>query len=146
MSRARVGALRSGDYAADLDLIGQASLMHLPGTASTPVGQGDPGALAARLQAHRDRMRQVALAELALLADFRDEFALRGRQIGAVQPSYQAFAGWAAGPPWLAQHAWLLWLARLLPLGALAGWGAQFAGLTALPLWAPFVLASLVLT
>jgi hypothetical protein len=91
-------------------------------------------------------MRQAAVAELAPSADFRDEFALRGRRIGVAQPSYQAFARWAAGPPWLRHRAWLLWLARLLPLAALAGWGAQFAGLTQLPLWAPFVLVSLALT
>lgn len=136
-----------GDYAADLDLIGHASLMHLLGTASTPVGQ----ATLARWLLRPARpaaigMRQAAVAELAPPADFRDEFALRGRRIGVVQPSYQAFARWAAGPPWLVYRAWLLWLARLLPLAALAGWGAQFAGLTPLPLWAPFVLVSLALT
>ncbi|MFL5803823.1 MAG: MutS-related protein [Roseiflexaceae bacterium] len=135
------------DYAADLDLIGHASLMHLLGTASTPVGQATLARWLLRPATPATiRERQAAVAELAPLADFRDEFALRGRRVGATQPGYQAFARWAAGPPWLVLRPWLLWLARLLPLAAVVGGVIQLAGLTDLPIWAPFVIANTALT
>jgi hypothetical protein len=132
----------SPDVAADLDLLGRASLQHLLNTPATPAG----------LAALRDwllapaphdvaRARQGAAAELAPLNDFRDQLALRGRLMGAAQLDYERFLDWAEGRPFLPRRRWLLWVARALPLagGALAL--AQLLGLTSLPLWlAPLAL------
>jgi hypothetical protein len=128
-------------FAADLDLLGHASLQHLLNTPTTSVGQ----------QRLRDwlltpaphpvaRQRQPAVAELAPLNDLRDEFALRGRLMGAAQERaferpYAEFLRWAEAAPWLAERDWLLWAARTLPLVTLGLFLAQQLGLFPYPLW-----------
>ncbi|HEY7350509.1 MAG TPA: hypothetical protein VH599_19530 [Ktedonobacterales bacterium] len=133
-------------YAADLDLLGHASLQHLLGTPNTPIGQANlqdwllnpaSPALAAK--------RQAAVAELAPQIDFRDTFALSGRLMGKTQPTYERFLEWAEGESWLAQRPWLIWLARLLPILALGLLGLQLGGLTRYPFWVPIFFANLAL-
>ncbi|MGH2517946.1 MAG: hypothetical protein ACRDHP_20055, partial [Ktedonobacterales bacterium] len=61
-------------YAADLDLLGHASLQHLLNTATTPAGQTVlEGWLLAPADPDTVRRRQAAVAELAPNVDFRDE-------------------------------------------------------------------------
>lgn len=135
------------EYAADLDVIGHASLMHLLNTTTMPIGQATLARWLLRpAKPQVIDQRQAAVAELTTQIEFRDSFALLGRLLGVVQPSYQAFARWAAGPPWLNHYVWLLWLARIIPIGALLGWLAQLANLTTLPLWAPFVVLGALLS
>ena len=107
-------------YAADLDLFGTGSLFELVSTARTRMGEN---ALASWLLAPATvdevRERQAAVAELRTLLDLREELAVLGenKDIG-VQPD--ALLAWAEAPNQLNQ-AWLLWIASLLPLLAVAG-------------------------
>jgi energy-coupling factor transporter ATP-binding protein EcfA2 len=133
-------------YAADLDLLGHASLQHLLGTPNTPIGQATlqnwllhPASPAIAAQ------RQTAAAELAPLIEFRDTFALSGRLMGQAQPTYERFLEWAEGKSWLAQHSWLMWLSRLFPILTIGLLGLQLAGLIRYPLWVPFLFANLTL-
>jgi predicted ATPase len=136
----------SHPYAADLDLLGHASLQHLLNTPNTPIGQATlqdwllhPAAPAVAAK------RQAAAAELAAQIDFRDTFALSGRLMGKAQPTYERFLDWAEGEAWLPQRPWLLWLARLLPILTIGMLVVQLAGLTRYPIWLPFLLANLTL-
>jgi hypothetical protein len=134
-------------YAADLDLLGHASLQHLLSTATTPVGQERLRDWLLAPATHAiARQRQPAVAELAPLIDLRDQFALRGRLMGAAQPDYERFLRWAEGPPWLARRGWLLALARILPLITLGLAAAQLSGLANYPLWLAGMAAGLALT
>jgi hypothetical protein len=133
--------------AIDLDLLGHASLQHLLNTAYTPVGQTTLerwllGAAAPEVVCER----QAAVAELASLIEFRDELALRGRRMSALQSDYEAFVRWAEAAPWLARRPALIWAARLLPLAAIATLLAWYAGWITYPLWALFILANMGIT
>jgi hypothetical protein len=139
-------------YVADLDLLGHASLQHLLNTPTTLVGQRRlRDWLLAPAPHPAARQRQPAVAELAPLNDLRDQFALRGRLMGVAQESasersYQDFLHWAEAAPWLAQHGWLLWLARILPLLTLGLFVAQQLGLVAYPLWLLGIAVGIVVT
>ncbi|MCB0038563.1 MAG: hypothetical protein KDE23_02725 [Caldilinea sp.] len=116
--------------AADLDLLGHASLEHLLGTANTAIGRAtvrrwilQPAAPAVA------RARQAAAAELAPQLDFREEVAVRGRLLEMGEDRYARFVAWAEGEPWLHSHRRWIWVARLLPLLMLAlfvGWLAGY--------------------
>lgn len=123
--------------AADLDLLGYASLEQLLGAPNTPVGKTtlrrwilEPAAPAVA------RERQQCAAELAAQVDFREEAALRGRQFDADPARYARFVDWAEGESWLHAHRLWLWVARLLPLAALALFVALLAGY---PVWMPLL-------
>ncbi len=132
--------------ARDLDLLGPASLQHLMGTPHSPVGLATlQGWLLAPAAPAAVARRQAAAAELAPLIDLREEVAVLAGRAGEAQARYASFVAWAAGAPWLLQRPALLWAMRLSPLLLLAGLAAQLAGLTSLPLWAPFLLLNLLL-
>lgn len=123
-------------YAADLDILGHASLLHLLGTANTPGGQAvlrdwllQPAAADVILQ------RQEAVAELASMLDLRDEIAVQGKRIGEQQPSPEPFLRWAESANWLTPRTGLVWLTRVLPLVTIGLLAAELAGLTPYPLW-----------
>jgi hypothetical protein len=128
-------------YAADLDLLGHASLQHLLNTPTTLVGQQRLHDWLLVPAPHLvARQRQPAVAELAPLNDLRDEFALRGRLMGAAQERaferpFEGFLRWAEAAPWLEGRDWLLWLARILPLVTLGLYLAQQLGLINYPVW-----------
>lgn len=133
--------------AADLDLIGHASLQHLLGTAHTPIGQAtvqewllNPATPALVLQ------RQAAVAELAAQIDYRDELALGGKQVAAQQSDYERFLAWTEGANWFAPNARLVWLTRLLTLLTLGGLLAQALGFTIYSFWLLCLPANIVLT
>ena len=134
-------------FAGDLDLLGHASLQHLLNTATTPTGQ-------ARLQdwllqpadPTTIRARQLAVAELAPMRDFRDELTLFGRLSGMSRPAYERFIAWAEQDPWLAHRPWLVWLSRILPVMTIGTLIAQLIGLTQLPIWLGLVAINLLVT
>lgn len=112
-------------YAADLDLFGPASVLHLLDTTSTSFGQET---LASWLLAPADlatvRARQSAVAELGPALDFRQELTARGRLRDEPAADPEPFLAWAEAERWLAARPWFLTLGYLWPL---AFWGA-FAG------------------
>ncbi len=132
--------------AADLDLLGHASLQHLLNTAYTPIGQVtlqqwllQPAALPIV------RARQGAVQQLAPELDFRDQLALRGRSMGNAQINYERFLDWAEDAPWLSTRPWLVWLSRFLTLLTFAAIGLQIAGLTPYPIWVGLIVVNLLL-
>ena len=134
-------------YAADLDLLGHASLQHLLNSATTPAGQQRlEGWLLRPAAPATVRLRQAGVAELAPLLDFRDELTLFGRLSGMTQPEYAQFLAWAEQGLWLSERPWLLWLSRLLPLLTVAFLIAQFSGVLPYPIWLVFVVANLFMT
>jgi ABC-type multidrug transport system fused ATPase/permease subunit len=123
-------------YASDLDVFGHASLAHLLGTASTPVGLGtlrgwllEPATPAVIAQ------RQAAVRELAPLVDWRDELALRGREVKANQQSYERFLVWAESGPTLITRPLVLWIAWILPALTIGAFIGYFIGVFAVPWW-----------
>ena len=133
-------------YAADLDLFGHASLLHLLDTTRTSMGQAT---LARWLLNGADpstiRERQGGVADLAPQLDFRQELEVRGALEGATRPDPEPLLAWAESAPWLLRRRGLLWAARLSPV-LLCGLGlAQATGLLPWPVWLPFLLINLFL-
>ena len=126
-------------YAADLDLFGHASLMHLLDTTGTSMG----GATLARwlreaAPAHSVHERQRAMLELAPLLELRQELEASGGSVLDPEP----FLRWAESEPWLRRRGWVVWAARVSPaLLCLLGL-AQLAGLIAGPWWAVFLFVN----
>jgi ABC-type multidrug transport system fused ATPase/permease subunit len=122
--------------AADLDLLGHASLQHLLHTPNTPVGKSTlQGWLLEPAAPASIKERQEAVAELALLVGLRDTLAVTGRLIETTQASYERFLEWAESPPWLAGRMWLVWLSRVLAALTLGLIAAQISGLVSYPVW-----------
>lgn len=122
--------------AADLDLLGHASLQHLLHTPNTPIGQStlqrwllEPAA------PETIQERQEAIAELAPLVGLRDSLAVSGRLIETTQASYERFLEWAESQPWLAGRSWLVWVSRALAVLMLGLIAAQISGLISYPFW-----------
>jgi hypothetical protein len=114
-------------FAGDLDLLGHASLQHLLSTPATPVGLATlRGWLLAPASPDTIAERQAAVAELAPLNDFRDQFALLARLMDA-PPDDEPLLAWAEGGGWLLARPWLVWLSRLLGALALGALVAQLA-------------------
>jgi hypothetical protein len=134
----RASALAGPDhpYAADLDLVGHASLLHLLNMARTPIGQ----ATLQRWILHPAapeiaRRRQPGARELAKMPDFRDGLALYGTEAGHQQHTYEGFADWAESTPYLPEHRWLVWTARILPACTALAVILQLAGAIHVQLW-----------
>lgn len=107
------------DYAVDLDLYGDASLLQLLGICGTAPGWktlqawllGSAGASAVAL-------RQEAVREMAGALDFRDRLAAEGRLAASgasvnADRSADRFFRWAEGDSWLRGRRWP-WIASLL--------------------------------
>jgi len=100
------------DYATDLDLFGDASLLRLVGTCGTEpgwrtlqswlLGQADPETVT---------LRQEAVREMAAALDFRDRLAAEARL--AEDAPTERFLGWAEGDFWLPNHR-SVWLSALV--------------------------------
>lgn len=141
------GAPSDHPYAADLDLLGHASLQHLLNTPSTPVGLRtlqDWLLQPATPQAAQER--QPAVAELAARIELREEIALRGRLLVGAQHRYERFLSWAESEPWLLRRSWLLWLSRGLTLANLSMIVAAAAGAPVGPALAATLAASFALS
>jgi ABC-type multidrug transport system fused ATPase/permease subunit len=130
--------------AADLDLIGHASLEQLLSTPNTPVGKAtlrrwilNP---APPTIIHE---RQQSCAELAPQVAFREDVALSGLllEAGNQEERYARFMAWAEGEGWLHHNRHWLWAARLLPLLVVVLFALLIAGQ---PVLTPFLLVLLV--
>ena len=108
-------------YALDLDLFGRASLFQWLGPAATPGGsQRLAEWLLTGASPDVIRSRQAAIAELASLEEWREEFAAHGvlaRDAG--QREMEAFVDWAEGPGPFGAHGRLLKAATFTILGAM---------------------------
>jgi MutS-like protein len=123
-------------YAADLDLLGPASLFQLLDGVGTWLGERS---LRSWLLAPADpiavRQRQAAVSELAPRLDLRDELIWLGRAGAEARLDPTPILAWAEASPWLAGRPGLLWFARLSPPLLLTLLAAQLAGLLAWPLF-----------
>jgi hypothetical protein len=134
-------------YAADLDLFGHASLLHLLDTTRTSMGQ----ATLTRWLSHPAapntiRERQAAVADLAPRLDFRQELEVRGAlEPGATRPDPEPLLAWAESAPWLRRRRGLLWAARLSPVVLCSLGLLQAIDLLPWPAWLLFLLINLFL-
>jgi hypothetical protein len=102
-------------YAQDLDLFGRASLFRWLGPAATAAGSARLAAwLLAPAEPDDVRARQVAIAELAPLAEWREQVAAHGVLAGGgEEPGARRFLAWAEGPGVLGSRRELLHAAVL---------------------------------
>lgn len=132
--------------AADLDLLGHASLQHLLNTVTTPSGQerlmrwllipAIPETVTAR---------QEAVRELAPLLEVRDELTLFGA-IANQGPAEQArFLAWAEDIPWLAAHRWLSIYSIVAVFALVILALAQVTGVLPYPFWLVVVAANMII-
>ncbi|HKF77722.1 MAG TPA: DNA mismatch repair protein MutS [Candidatus Dormibacteraeota bacterium] len=132
-------------YAADLDVLGPASLFHLLDTTTSPMGaEALTGWLLAASAPPVVRERQAAVAELGALVDLREELQLRGRLLAQQAPDPGPLLAWAEGEPWLAGRRALLWWARTSPVLLATSFAAWLLHLIAAPLWALLIPVNLV--
>jgi hypothetical protein len=134
-------------YAADLDLVGTASVAHLlPRVSSAPGREVLRAWLLAPANPAEVRGRQQAVAELTPQMNFRDALLALGRRIWVSDRAQRALERWAAGDPWLVRQPSLVALTIALPAATLTlGLGA-ILGVVASSLWLWPVAASVILT
>ena len=134
-------------FAADLDLVGHASLQQLVDTTSTPMGTQTLGDwLVAPATPEVVRERQVAVADLAPRLAWRQELEAQGRLAAGERRDPEPLLAWAEGPRWLASRPWLRvlsWVGPLLLIGLVV---AQLTGVIAAPLWVVAFVANLLLS
>ena len=126
-------------YSADLDLFGQGSLFQLISAARTRMGEDTLARwLMGPSPVDTIRQRQASVQDLRARLDLREEMAVLGDDIKVgVKP--ESLLAWAEAPNEL-PHAWLFWVALVLPALAVAGavvWSV-------LGLMTPFILIVLV--
>jgi len=104
-------------YAADLGVVGRASLLQLLGPVGLATGAPTLGRwLLEPAPSAVVRARQAAVAELAPLADFREELAARARLAGRGRVGdVDRFLQWAEAEPWLARRPGLRLAGWLVP-------------------------------
>ncbi|MXX55463.1 MAG: DNA mismatch repair protein MutS [Gemmatimonadetes bacterium] len=106
-------AARDHDYAVDLDLYGDASLLKLLGVCGTAPGWNTLQAwMLGGADADEVTLRQEAVLEMAGALDFRDRLAAEGRLVasgdsGDTDASADRFLRWAEGDAWHRGHRWL---------------------------------------
>jgi hypothetical protein len=134
-------------YAADLDLVGPASVAQLlPRVSSAPGREILRAWLLAPAAPADIRARQTAVAELTPLLDFRDALLAFGRRIWLSDRTQRDLERWAVGDPWLTHQPWLVRLTLALPAATLTlGLGA-IVGAVSSSLWIWPVAASAILT
>ncbi len=131
--------------AADLDLLGHASLQHLLNTVTTPSGQerllswllipASPAVIA---------KRQEAVRELAPLLEVRDELTLFGANANQAPAAQTRFLAWAEDTPWLATHRWLSAYSVFAVLALVILALAQMTGVLPYPFWLVVVAANMI--
>jgi hypothetical protein len=130
-------------YAADLDVTGRASLLHLLDTTTTPVGAATlAGWLLAPAEPPVVARRQEAVRELAPMLDLREELQVLGRLRADGDPDPEPFLRWAEGGRlprgWRAMLLWA-WVGPALALVTGLLW---LTHVVSLPLWSPVLLAN----
>jgi hypothetical protein len=133
-------------YAADLDIIGHASLTQLLDTTTTRMGRETlAGWLLNATAATTTAARQGAVADLAPRLDLRQEVELRGRVAADDETDPDPFLAWAEGPDAYVGRQWLRWVAWISPAALIALGVADLAGITDRPYWIVPLLLNLVL-
>ncbi|HEU0164379.1 MAG TPA: hypothetical protein VFQ54_04990 [Thermomicrobiales bacterium] len=127
---------RSHAYAYDLNVIGRASLEQRIGTPATQRGWE---ALRRWLLAPADLdaigERQVAVSELAVEVDRRQDVEAAAHRPAGTIGDPAPLVDWAEGPAWLRDRAWLLGIAWISPVALVLAIVAQVTGITPWPLW-----------
>ncbi len=132
--------------AADLNITGRASLFQLVNQANTPAGEAllcawlvdAPGDVAADV-----KLRQQAVQQLAPDIELRQHVQASGLPLRREDADPEAFVKWTRQQPWLLDKAWLVWLARLLPVVTIALLVAGQVGVVPGLIWlAPALLAA----
>ena len=154
-----LAAPKDHDYAADLDLFGPASLLHLIGACGTAPGWRTLQAwLLGSADTDTVALRQEAVREMAGALDFRDRLVAEARLLDATEASLpdadaaprdpaERFLRWAEGDPWLPSHRWLRVAGFLLPAANIAGIALYATGTLPVPALAwPLVISALVVT
>jgi hypothetical protein len=127
-------------YAADLDVLGRASLLHLLDTTTSPMGTEQlRDWLLEPAEAAVVRERQAAVAELAGLVELREELQFLGRDQGEEGPDPEPFLRWAEDGRWLARRPVLRWCARVSPALLWASLAAWLLRAVPVPAWPVFV-------
>lgn len=124
-------------YAADLDLLGPASLGRLLGTPATAPGRETIREwLLAPAGPAVVRERQAAVADLVPAHDFREELAARGRLSGPPDsPGLDRLLSWCESESYLASRPLLVAVSWALPLVTVGLAGLELAGAVANPWW-----------
>lgn len=134
-------------YAADLDLVGHASVAQLlPRVSNAPGRQALRAWLLAPAAPAVVRARQQAVAELTSRIDFRDALLALGRRIWLTDRTQRELERWAAGDPWLLRRPWLVAMSIVLPMTTLLLGVGAIVGLVGSSLWLWPVAASVILT
>jgi len=129
--------------AADLDLLGHASLQHLLHTVTTPAGQAKLTTwLLSPAAPEVIRERQAAARELAPQITLRDELSAFGRLSNMLPADYQRFLAWAGESARLTRGDWLTAWSMLAPLALVAFIAAQISGVLVYPLWLLVIVAN----
>lgn len=133
-------------YGPDLDVLGHGSLLHLLESTGTRLGEGTlHGWLLTPAEIPTIRERQAAVAELAPMAEWREELVWRGRATGTPSPDPEPFLTWAESEPFLPPRKALVWAARISPPLFWLLVLAQLAELTPWPFWIAPILVNLLL-
>jgi hypothetical protein len=133
-------------YAADLDIIGHASLTQLLDTTATRMGRETLADwLLFPTDAATATSRQGAVADLAPRLDLRQEVELRGRMAADDEADPAPFLTWAEGPDTYAGRQWLRWVAWISPAVLIALGAVDLAGVTDRPYWLVPLALNLVL-
>ena len=133
-------------YAADLDVFGRASLLHLLDTTRTPMGQ----ATLTRWLLHAAapdtvRARQAAVAELAPKLELRQELQVSAGSGDTLRPDPEPLLTWAESRATAAVAADSLWVARISPVLLCVFGVAQATGRLSWPVWLLFLFVNVVL-
>ncbi|MYB04760.1 MAG: hypothetical protein F4Y24_00265 [Gemmatimonadetes bacterium] len=145
-------AARDHDYAVDLDLYGDASLLQLLGVCGTAPGWTTLQAwMLGGADADEIALRQEAVLEMAGALDFRDRLAAEGRLVasgdsGDTDASADRFLRWAEGDSWLQGQRWLRIAGLVLAPINVAAITLVSLGAVPTPVMAwPLVISALVL-
>jgi MutS domain V len=132
-------------YAADLDLFGRASLLHLLDTTRTSMGQSTlTDWILHAASPDTVRARQIAMTELATKLDFRQELEVSAGPRQGVPIDPAPLLAWAEStPPRLGQA--LLWAARISPALLCVSAAAQAAGSLSWPIWLAFLFVNIAI-
>ncbi len=133
----------SAPTAADLDLLGHASLQHLLHSVTSPAGQRTLASwLLTPASAPVIRERQVAVRELAQLPNLRDELSVFGKLSNMPPAEYQRFLAWISASSQLAQSRWLVGWSFAAPVALALLIVAQVSGVIPYPLWLLIIVAN----
>ncbi|CAN5353974.1 MutS family DNA mismatch repair protein [soil metagenome] len=134
-------------YAADMDLLGTGSLMHLIDRSVTPIGRSTLATwLLAPASIEAIRRRQSAVNELAGTDELRDRIAVDAEVAGAAEADPGPFIEWAESEPVLTGRSLLVLSARIFPPLLVGLVAAQVFGVIPLPLWIVPLAANLLIS